>query len=162
MASSDTKTSGDEKAVSISSPTPEIEPSTGKGNLHLITRSDEPPQFNDSREHIVGFNASLMGARATLSSAEEKKLLRRIDWHLLPLLAVMYMIKTVDFTNVRVYTPFVLLICPMLTLDQVANARVMDRGTPQNILIELAISSDAFNFVTTAYYVRSILNVARS
>ncbi|KAK3322923.1 major facilitator superfamily domain-containing protein [Apodospora peruviana] len=137
MASLDEKTSNNEKPASASPPTPEIEPAAG-GHLHVVSRSDEQPQFNDSKEHIVGFDASLMGARATLSSAEEKKLLRRIDWHLLPLLAVMYMVKTIDFTNV-------------------ANARVMDRGTPQNILIELAISSDAYNFVTTAYYIPYII-----
>ncbi|KAK0702986.1 major facilitator superfamily domain-containing protein [Lasiosphaeria miniovina] len=137
MASSDAKTSGDEKAVSISSPTPEIEPPTS-GNLHVVARSDEQPQFNDSQDRIVGFDASLMGARATLSSDEEKKLLRRMDWHLIPLLSVMYMVKTIDFTNV-------------------SNARVMDRGTPHNILNELNMSSDAFNFVTTAYYVPYIL-----
>lgn len=107
---SDTKTSGDEKALSISSPTPEIEPPIGKGNLHLVSRNEEQAQINDSREHIVGFDASLMGARATLSSAEEKKLLRRMDWHLLPLLAVMYMVKTIDFTNVGIPQ------CEMLSL----------------------------------------------
>ncbi|KAK3688677.1 major facilitator superfamily domain-containing protein [Podospora appendiculata] len=146
MASSGAKTSGDEKVVVLSSPSSgeasppaynsDIEPSTG--NLHLVTRSDEQPAFNGSRERITGFDAALMGARATLSSVEEKKLLRRIDWHLIPLLAVMYMVKTVDFTNV-------------------ANARVMDRGTPQNILTELGISSDAYNFVTTAYYIPYII-----
>ncbi|KAK3323338.1 major facilitator superfamily domain-containing protein [Cercophora scortea] len=140
---SESKTSRDEKVVALSS-TPssgeasDIEP-TASGNLHLVTRSDEQHAFgSDSRERITGFDAALMGARTTLSSAEEKKLLRRMDWHLIPLLAVMYMVKTVDFTNV-------------------ANARVMDRGTPQNILTELAISSDAYNFVTTAYYIPYII-----
>ncbi|KAK3389289.1 putative pantothenate transporter [Podospora didyma] len=39
-----------------------------------------------------------------------------MDWHLIPLLAVMYMVKTVNFTN----------------------------GTSRNILVELGISSDAY------------------
>ncbi|KAJ5193992.1 Glucose/ribitol dehydrogenase, partial [Penicillium cf. griseofulvum] len=60
---------------------------------------DHTPESFDE-EFIPGYDAILMGALATLSSAEEKKLLRRIDWHLIPLLAVMYMLKSVDFTNV--------------------------------------------------------------
>ena len=39
--------------------------------------------------------------RESQSNEEEKKLLRRIDWHLIPLLAVMYMVKTIDASNVR-------------------------------------------------------------
>jgi hypothetical protein len=41
-----------------------------------------------------------MHARGTLSGTEEKKLLRRTDGHLLPLLALMYMVKTIDMSNV--------------------------------------------------------------
>lgn len=36
-----------------------------------------------------------------LTAQEEKKLLRRIDWRLLPLLSVMYVVKTIDAQNVR-------------------------------------------------------------
>lgn len=35
-----------------------------------------------------------------LTAREEKKLLRRIDWHLLPLLSIMYVVKTIDAANV--------------------------------------------------------------
>lgn len=35
-----------------------------------------------------------------LDAAEEKKLLRRVDWHLLPLLSIMYVVKTIDAQNV--------------------------------------------------------------
>lgn len=69
-------------------------------NLHLVDRNgvDRPEQSGDGL--ISGYNSTLMGARTTLSSGDEKKLLRRIDWHLIPLLAVIYMLKSVDFTNV--------------------------------------------------------------
>jgi hypothetical protein len=36
-----------------------------------------------------------------MSSADEKRVIRRIDWRLIPLLSVMYMVKSIDFTNVR-------------------------------------------------------------
>ncbi|KAJ5445241.1 Glucose/ribitol dehydrogenase [Penicillium cf. griseofulvum] len=84
------------------------------------TPIDHTPESFDE-EFIPGYDAILMGALATLSSAEEKKLLRRIDWHLIPLLAVMYMLKSVDFTNV-------------------SYARIMDRGTPHNIPAELKMT----------------------
>lgn len=76
-------------------------PIPGKTNVHYVDRSknDILPEYEDGA--IPGYDARLMRLRATLSSAEEKKLLRRIDWHLLPLLAVMYMLKSVDATNVR-------------------------------------------------------------
>lgn len=38
--------------------------------------------------------------RGFIDRKQEKRLLRRIDWHLLPLLAILYMIKTLDFINV--------------------------------------------------------------
>ncbi|KAJ5870650.1 hypothetical protein N7455_005591 [Penicillium solitum] len=104
-------------------------PTPAKGNVHYVNRNgdDTPKSFE---EVIPGYDATLMGARATLSSAEEKKLLRRIDWHLIPLLAVIYMLKSVDFTNV-------------------SYARTMDKGTAHNILTELKMTSDQYNLVTT-------------
>ncbi|KAF5863561.1 hypothetical protein ETB97_009805 [Aspergillus alliaceus] len=72
----------------------------GKGNVHYVNRAESDPLPEYEGELIPGYDANLMRARATLSSAEEKKLLRRIDWHLIPLLAVIYMLKSVDFTNV--------------------------------------------------------------
>lgn len=42
--------------------------------------------------------------QVSLTRAEEKKLMRRIDWHLLPLLALLYMIKTVDYINVSAFS----------------------------------------------------------
>lgn len=80
-------------------------PTPVKGNVHYVNRNgdDTPKSFE---EVIPGYDATLMGARATLSAVEEKKLLRRIDWHLIPLLAVMYMLKSVDFTNVRLSTEY--------------------------------------------------------
>lgn len=73
-------------------------PIPGKTTVHRVNRNaDEPlPKSGD----IPGYDAELMQARATLSSDEEKKLLRKIDWRLLPLLALMYMLKSIDASNV--------------------------------------------------------------
>lgn len=71
-----------------------------QSTVHYVDRDQSSVLPTYEAELIPGYDANLMSARATLSSTEEKKLLRRIDWHLLPLLAVMYMLKSVDFTNV--------------------------------------------------------------
>ncbi|KAJ5128414.1 hypothetical protein N7448_002133 [Penicillium atrosanguineum] len=115
----------------------------GRTNVHYVDRSKNGilPEYEDRA--IPGYDANLMRLRATLSSAEEQRLLRRIDWHLLPLLAVMYMLKSVDASNV-------------------SYARIMDQGTPYNILTELKMTSDQYNLVTTLYYVPYILAEAPS
>lgn len=77
-------------------------PVPGKENLHLVDRTgneDSLVQYDDT-DSISGFNATLMGARVILSNVEERKLIRRIDWRLIPLLSLMYMLKSVDYTNV--------------------------------------------------------------
>jgi hypothetical protein len=81
-------------------------PTPAKGNVHYVNRNGDNTLKSLEEEVIPGYDATLMDARATLSAAEEKKLLRRIDWHLIPLLAVMYMLKSVDFTNVRLSTEY--------------------------------------------------------
>ncbi|KAL2679217.1 hypothetical protein Neosp_009984 [[Neocosmospora] mangrovei] len=107
-------------------------------HFKVVARGDPLSSSDDVRGEITGYDDSLMRARAALSSTEEKKLLKRIDWHLIPLLAIMYMVKTIDASNV-------------------SNARIMDRGTPRNIMIELSVTPDQYNFVTAAYYIPYIL-----
>lgn len=69
-------------------------------NMHFVSRK-ENGSLHEYEDHIIpGYDANLMRARASFSSAEETRLLRRIDWHLIPLLAIIYMVKSVDFTNV--------------------------------------------------------------
>lgn len=102
------------------------------------------------------FDSHELSPSATWSGVEEKRLLRRIDWRLLPLLAAMYVVKTIDAQNVsRMYDcPLCRNIQDRLNLSQVSNARAMDKKTPYNIMIELNMTSDEYNLVTVAYYVR--------
>ncbi|KAM0420459.1 hypothetical protein ACHAPT_011751 [Fusarium lateritium] len=115
------------------------EPSRGQ-HFKVVVRGDLLSSSDDVRGEIIGYDDSLMRARATLSSKEEKKLLRRIDWHLIPLLAIMYMVKTIDASNVR---DSILKLDPSLLT--------------MNIMTELRITSDQYNFVTAAYYIPYIL-----
>lgn len=49
---------------------------------------------------IDGFQADSQGARTLLTAEEEKTLLRRIDWHLMPLCSLIFMFKNLDSDNV--------------------------------------------------------------
>jgi hypothetical protein len=69
-------------------------------------------EHGDTPSNVIGYESPRMGEPFTLSPQEEKKLLRRIDWHLLPLMAIIYMMKTLDASNVRllsIYTNSVVL-----------------------------------------------------
>ncbi|EGX88261.1 pantothenate transporter, putative [Cordyceps militaris CM01] len=110
-------------------------PSDGGPELKFVQRVGSSSDEGDSTPIDDDDVARL---RASLTREQEKKLVRRIDWHLLPLLSVLYMVKTIDAINV-------------------SNARVMDRGTPRNILTELHMTSNQYNFVTLAYYIPYIL-----
>ncbi|EPE06666.1 pantothenate transporter [Ophiostoma piceae UAMH 11346] len=128
-----------EKHTLTAASDPEPDASAGSSDeLHIVDRNHDQFASTGGKTHITGYDAELMAARVTLSADEERRLLRRIDWHLLPLLAVMYMVKTIDASNV-------------------SNARIMDKGTPRNIMTELRMSADDYNLVTTAYYVPYIL-----
>ncbi|KAI0970136.1 major facilitator superfamily domain-containing protein [Xylaria arbuscula] len=84
-----------------------------------------------------------MRARTYLTATEEKKLLRRIDWHLMPLCSIMFLFKNLD-------------------VDNVSNARIMNRGTSTNILTQLHLTSDEFALVTVLYYIPYIVFEAPS
>ncbi|KAI0127317.1 major facilitator superfamily domain-containing protein [Xylariales sp. AK1849] len=110
----------------------------GADELHVVSRNKELSNLDGEGYEVPGYDPTIMGDRNALSSQDEKKLLRRIDWHLIPLMSIIYMVKTIDAANV-------------------SNARIMDKGGNGNILTELHMTSDEYNFVTLAYYIPYIL-----
>jgi hypothetical protein len=48
----------------------------GREQFHFVPRTEELPEYDGSQESITGYDVSLMRARATLSSEEEKKVRR--------------------------------------------------------------------------------------
>jgi hypothetical protein len=103
-------------------------------HLHYVKRGQEVSDNTGFTDSIIGYEAEQMRARSLLTYEEEKKLLRRIDWHIMPLCAIAFLLKNIDSTNV-------------------SNARIMNTGSPRNILKQLGMSSNEFNFVSTIYYV---------
>ncbi|KAK4610452.1 MFS transporter prlL [Fulvia fulva] len=94
--------------------------------------------IDEHAQDVAGYDHDLMSARTLLSYEEERKLLRRVDWHLMPLCALIFMVKNIDANNA-------------------ANARIMNRGTSRNILTELGMTGDEYNFVSTVYFIPFIV-----
>lgn len=101
------------------------------GNFTLAQRgttaSDDA--IESTEEEIVQRNRTL------LSAQEEKALLRRIDWRIMTVCSILFLLKNID-------------------ADNISNARIMNRGTDRNIMTELNMTSDQYNLLNVLYYVR--------
>jgi hypothetical protein len=72
--------------------------------------------------------------RTFLSAQEEKALLRRIDWRIMTVCSLLFLLKNID-------------------ADNISNARIMNKGTDRNIMKELNMTSDQYNLLNVLYYV---------
>ncbi|KAE8347645.1 hypothetical protein BDV24DRAFT_146467 [Aspergillus arachidicola] len=102
--------------------------------LHYASRGQALSDESTGAGNIAGFDAEWMRARTSLTADEEKRLLRRVDWHIMPLCAIMFLLKNIDSENV-------------------ANAKIMNKGTDRNILTQLGMTTDQYNLVTVLYYI---------
>jgi hypothetical protein len=62
---------------------------------------EKEPAEESSTVDIAGYDHERMKNRVLLSYEEEKKLLRRVDWHLMLQCALIFLVKNVDANNVR-------------------------------------------------------------
>ena len=88
----------DDKSRSSQAGVSETQKFTG---VHIVRRGEEVGDDSSLENGIVGYDAERMKARTILSEAEEKKLMRRVDWHLMPLCSIMFLLKNMDYQNVR-------------------------------------------------------------
>jgi len=72
--------------------------------------------------------------RTLLSAQDEKALLRRIDWRIMTICSLLFLLKNID-------------------ADNISNARIMNRGTDRNIMTQLGMTSDQYNLLNVLYYV---------
>jgi hypothetical protein len=72
--------------------------------------------------------------RTLLSTEEEKALLQRIDWRIMTICSILFLLKNIDS-------------------DNISNARIMNKGTDRNIMTELNMTSDQYNLLNVLYYV---------
>jgi hypothetical protein len=68
--------------------------------LHFVRRGEALVEASSSQESIDGYDPELMNGRTLLTAAEEKKLLRKIDWRLMTLCSLIFMFKNLDSNNV--------------------------------------------------------------
>ncbi|KAL4905918.1 hypothetical protein BDW74DRAFT_167564 [Aspergillus multicolor] len=110
------------------------------------TDSRTTPHHDHSHEpgqEVPSYDPATTSAQSLLTPAEEKKLLRRIDFRLMTLCSLIFMFKNLDSNNA-------------------SNARIMNQGTNMNIMSQLKISSDEYNLVTVLYYIPYIVLEAPS
>ncbi|KAI1811471.1 pantothenate transporter [Poronia punctata] len=133
------KETADIKAKSIVA---DSDSSSAGDGIYRAARGDDVAEIS-SDVSIEGFDAERMRARTALTAEEEKKLIRRIDWHLMPLCSIMFLFKNLD-------------------VDNVSNARIMNLGTPRNIMTQLNLTSDQYALVAVLYYIPYIIGEAPS
>jgi hypothetical protein len=84
--------------VEKSNNTPPTQETALEGAVHVQPRDGHAAI--DVPSDIVGYDHDRMKDRGLLTYEEEKKLLRRVDWRLMPLCALIFLVKNVDANNV--------------------------------------------------------------
>ncbi|EXJ77833.1 hypothetical protein A1O3_08992 [Capronia epimyces CBS 606.96] len=97
----------------------------------VISRGVDTTTLRDDPEAKAAF-------LATFTAEEEKKIMRKVDQHFFLLIGLMFLIKTVDFTNA-------------------ANVKVLQVGQESNILKELHMTPNQYNWVQSIYYIAYII-----
>ena len=125
--------SKDDKASTITPPRETSIPSsqdTKSARITLAQRgvSDNEVADAQTEDEVARRNRTL------LSAQEEKALLRRIDWRIMTVCSLLFLLKNID-------------------ADNISNARIMNRGTDRNIMTELNMTSDQYNLLNVLYYV---------
>ncbi|CAI6090486.1 unnamed protein product [Clonostachys chloroleuca] len=92
---------------------------------------------------VDGFDAERMRDRSLLTAEEEKKLMRRVDWRIMTVCSLLFLLKNLDS-------------------DNISNARIMNKGTDMNIMTQLKMTSDEYNLLTVLYYIPYIVFEAPS
>ncbi|EPE08706.1 pantothenate transporter [Ophiostoma piceae UAMH 11346] len=75
---------------------------------------------------------------ASFTADEQTKVMRKIDYRLLVLAGLIYMVKQIDVNNA-------------------SSVKVLSPGKPTNILVQLGMTSDEYNWVQSVYYIAYIV-----
>ncbi|KIV82188.1 hypothetical protein PV11_04315 [Exophiala sideris] len=90
--------------------------------------SDGPSSPSDYRNAVL----------SSFSAEEDKAVMRKVDRRFLLLIGLMYMLKNVDYTNA-------------------ATVKVLQVGQPRNILKQLHMTTDQYNWVQSIYFISYIV-----
>jgi hypothetical protein len=76
---------------------------------------------------------------SSFTAEEDRRIMRKVDKRFLLLIGLMYMLKNVDYINAAV-------------------VKVLQVGEPRNVLKELNMTSDQYNWVQSIYFVSACLH----
>ena len=93
------------------------------GSISIKERAPSPSSDNYREEFLAGVDA-----------AEDKRIMRKVDRRFLLLIGLMYMIKNIDYTNA-------------------ATVKVLQVDQSTNILTQLKMTDDEYNWVQSIYFV---------
>lgn len=88
------------------------------------SEADDDSRETYRRNFLSGFTAK-----------DDRRIMRKVDLRFLPLMGFMYLVKQIDYTNA-------------------ASIKVLQVGQPSNVLTELGMSADQYNWIQTVYFVR--------
>lgn len=94
----------------------------------LVTEAVEPHRDSDDETYRQNF-------LSRFTADDDRRIMRKVDLRFLPLMGFMYLVKQVDYTNA-------------------ASIKVLQVGQPSNVLIELGMTADQYNWIQTVYFVR--------
>lgn len=98
-----------------------------KSGLVTDTEAAEPHREADDETYRQAF-------LSRFNADDDRCIMRKVDLRFLPLMGFMYLVKQVDYTNA-------------------ASIKVLQVGQPSNVLTELGMTADQYNWVQTVYFV---------
>lgn len=104
----------------------------------------EAGEISTEHKPVRSSSSSLTDREAFLSSftaEEDRKIMRKVDKRFLLLIGLMYILKNIDYMNA-------------------ATVKVLQVGQPRNIMIELNMTADQYNWVQSIYFVSYACMVA--
>ncbi|KAK3621208.1 hypothetical protein LTR56_022918 [Elasticomyces elasticus] len=105
---------------------------------HGATVTDHESSSSTAEPQNVEEAGSREAFLASFSKADDKRIMRKVDKRFLLLIGILYMTKNIDYQNA-------------------ASVKVLQVGQPRNILKELNMTSDQYNWVQSIYFISYII-----
>lgn len=88
-------------------------------------------QYERSRRFVADLSFAFL---SRFTADDDRRIMRTVDLRFLPLMRFMYLVEQVDYTNA-------------------ASIKVLQVGQPSNVLTELGMTADQYNWIQTVYFV---------
>tara|TARA_R110002003_G_scaffold191_10_gene14784 strand:- start:1907 stop:2359 length:453 start_codon:yes stop_codon:yes gene_type:complete len=125
-------------------------------NHNVATEARQKASAKVSRANVVNLRDDPEAKAAflsTFSAGEEKRIMRKVNKVFFLLTGIMYLIKQVK--SMSHHIPVQILTSLQVDQNNATNVRVLQAGKPSNIMKELKMSSNEYNWVGSIYGVIS-------